>query len=296
MVYLCWIINLAPPFLSLPKIDIVYFMTLNLIKTTPISLLGPNDPPAVHKVNGGGQAPVIIVCDHASDKVPLSLGGLGLSKQEMGRHIAYDIGAAGVAEILSTQLDAPVLFSGFSRLVIDLNRPVDDFTSIREISDGVVVQANRRLSLAEITQRNEELFWPYQKAVGDAIAQKCTGGHLPAIISVHSCTDKMRGHTRPWHIGVLMNKDRRMGDALISTLKLQNPGLCIGDNQPYSGMDPYGYTIETHAMPGGLPNVLLEIRQDLIRDAAGQTEWGQIVSQALKVVLADPHLYKAYTA
>jgi len=272
--------------LSSGKWDIVAFMSLKLVDMKPEMLLGHDDPPAVHWVNGGGQAPVIITCDHASAMVPKRLTGLGLDAHTLGRHIAY--------EILADRLDAPAVFSGFSRLVIDNNRPTDDFTSIREISDGIVVPANRHLTTEEIAQRADELYWPYHETIAEMIAQKHADGHLPAIISVHSCTDKLKGEKRPWHIGVLMNKDRRMGDALIAKLASQNPNLNIGDNKPYSGMDPYGYTIETHALPGGLPNVLLEIRQDLIRDEAGQVKWAGIVSDALEVILADPHLYTAY--
>lgn len=259
-----------------------------------MTLLGSQDPPAVTVRNQDAAAPVLVVCDHASNHVPKALDGLSVDPDTLERHIAYDIGARRVAELLSDRLDAPAVISGYSRLVIDINRPVDDFTSIREISDGDVVPGNRRLSHEERAARQEELYWPYHRSVADAIASRHENGQLPAIISVHSCTDKMKGVTRPWHIGVLMNKDRRMGEALMAVLAKQRPDLCIGDNKPYSGMDPYGYTIETHAIPGGLPNVLLEIRQDLIRDEAGQQEYAAIVGDAMEEVLADPKLYTAY--
>lgn len=261
-----------------------------------ISLLGPDEGPAVEFHNPDGGAPVVVVCDHASNAVPRGLDGLGVASGTLNRHIAYDIGARGVAEILCKRLDAPAVISGYSRLVIDINRPVDDFTSIREISDGDVVPGNRNLSKAARKARQEELYWPYHRAVADAIASRHENGHLPALVSVHSCTDQFKGVQRPWHIGVLMNRDRRMGEALMATLAAQNPELCVGDNKPYSGMDPYGYTIETHAIPGGLPNVLLEIRQDLIRDEAGQRKWADIVGRALEEVLQDPKLFTAYHA
>ncbi|RED54034.1 N-formylglutamate amidohydrolase [Aestuariispira insulae] len=261
---------------------------------TQSRLLTANDPAPVTVSNPDGRAPVVIVCDHAGQAVPEALFGLGVQPGIMERHIAYDIGAQGVADYLSRRLDAPAVIGGYSRLVIDINRPVDDFTSIREISDGDIVPGNRNISAEQRKARQDEIYWPYHERVADAIASRHEHGRLPAIISVHSCTDQMRGAKRPWHIGVLMNRDRRMGEALMKVLAKQRPDLCIGDNKPYSGMDPYGYTIETHALPGGLPNVLLEIRQDLIRTEAGQQEWGEIVGDALEEVLADPHVYTAY--
>ena len=261
---------------------------------TQSRLLTEKDPVPVTVVNPDGRAPVVIVCDHAGQAVPEALFGLGVHADTMQRHIAYDIGARGVAEYLAERLDATAIIGGYSRLVIDINRPVDDFTSIREISDGDIVPGNRNISRDQRQARQDEIYWPYHERVASAIASRHEDGRLPAIISVHSCTDEMRGVKRPWHIGVLMNRDRRMGEALMAVLAKQRPDLCIGDNKPYSGMDPYGYTIETHALPGGLPNVLLEIRQDLIRTGDGQLEWGRIVGDALEEVLADPHVYTAY--
>lgn len=251
------------------------------------SLLGPGDPEPYRIVNPEGKGSGVIVCDHASNAVPRGLDRLGLPPEALARHIGYDIGAAGVAERLADALDLPAVISGFSRLVIDMNRLLDDFTSIREISDGVVVPANRNLPAEERRQRAELLFWPYHDAVSAAIADKRRAQAAPAIVSVHSCTDTMRGHKRPWHIGVLYNRDNRMAKAVMAELRNRNPDLTIGDNKPYSGLDPYGYTIETHALPAGLPNVLFEVRQDLIRDAAGQERFAAILARALEPVLAD---------
>ena len=261
--------------------------------SNPILLTG-NDPAPVHVANPDGRASVVIVCDHAGQAVPEKLGKLGVSDETLERHIAYDIGARAVAEYLSERLDAPAVIGGYSRLVIDINRPVDDFTSIREISDGDIVPGNRNISKADRLSRQEEIYWPYHQQVAMSIASRHEDGRQPAIISVHSCTDEMRGTKRPWHIGVLMNKDRRMGEALMAVLARQRPDLCIGDNKPYSGMDPYGYTIETHALPAGLPNVLLEIRQDLIGDEAGQLEWGRIIGDAMEEVLSDQKVYTVF--
>ncbi len=235
----------------------------------------------------------MIVCDHASNAIPRRLGDLGLTPDCLNYHIAYDIGAQGIADRLAELLDMPAVISGYSRLVIDINRPVDDFTSVREISDGHIVPGNRNLSEADRRTRVEELFLPYHEAVERVMSARKTAAQnaqaeAPVVISVHSCTDEMRGAKRPWHIGVLYNRDERLARAVIDCLRDQNPDLCIGDNKPYSGKDAYGYTIERHALPFGIPNVLFEVRQDLIGDAAGQADYAEILGRALKTVLADP--------
>lgn len=254
------------------------------------ALLTPNDPPAFTQRNAAGSGPGVIVCDHASNRVPERLGSLGLPEPSLQKHIAYDIGAQAVAEILSDRLDMPALFGGFSRLVIDLNRPEDDYTCIREIYDGAVIPGNRRLTPEQHVQRHVELLRPYHDAVAQAIARKCEQLPHPAIISMHSCTDLYRGVTRPWHIGVLSNRDRRMADRVLDRLAAHRPDLTIGDNKPYSGMDPYGHTVERHALPQGRPNVLFEVRQDLIADAEGQREFGDLLATVLQEVLGDPSL------
>ena len=256
------------------------------------ALLTPFDPPAFHISNPDGKAAGVIVCDHASNKVPRRLDGLGLTPACLNYHISYDIGAAGVAERLAPVLDMPAIFSGYSRLVIDMNRPTDDFTSIREISDAHVVPGNRGLTERDHRLRRDELFKPYHDAVEGLMTDKRRraeklGLEAPVVISVHSCTDEMRGVKRPWHIGVLYNRDERLAKATIEVLRDQNPDLTIGDNKPYSGLDAYGYTIERHALPAGLPNVLFEVRQDLIGTEEGQAEYAKILGKALATVLND---------
>ncbi len=256
-------------------------------------LLGPEDPPAVELVNESGAARLVLVCDHASARIPTALGTLGLDPATLARHIAYDIGAAEVTRRLAETLDAVAVLSGYSRLVIDCNRPLDDPTSIREISDGTVVPGNRGLDAAAAAERAEALFRPYHRAIAGAIDRIRACGAVPAVISIHSCTPVMKGVERPWHIGVLSNRDRRIADPLIAALA-RRPGLCVGDNRPYSGMDAYGYTIETHAVPAGLPNVLLEIRQDLIDTHHGAADWADLLAGVLAPILADSALARPY--
>lgn len=252
----------------------------------PPPLLGPEDPPAFEMVNDAGGAPAVICCDHAANRVPAALGDLGAVAAAMSRHIAYDIGAAGVARRLAERLDAPAILSGFSRLVIDCNRDPEDFTAIREIYDGTVIAGNRRLSEAERQQRADLLFHPYHDALAECLARKAAAHGHPVLISVHSCTDIFKGEARPWHIGVLSNRDRRMADPVIDALATANPDLTIGDNKPYSGLLAFGYTVETHALPQGRPNILFEIRQDQIRTEAGQARYADILAAALRPLLA----------
>ncbi|MBP5857250.1 N-formylglutamate amidohydrolase [Marivibrio halodurans] len=252
----------------------------------PPLLLGPDDPPPFETVNREGGAPAVICCDHASNRVPASLGDLGAVAAAMSRHIAYDIGAAGVARRLAALLDTPAVLSGYSRLVIDCNRDPEDFTAIREIYDGTVIAGNRRLSEAERQQRADLLFHPYHDALSECMARKAAAHGHPALISVHSCTDIFQGEARPWHIGVLSNRDRRMADPVIEALATANPDLTIGDNKPYSGLLAFGYTVETHALPQGRPNILFEIRQDRIRTEEGQARYAGILADALRPLLA----------
>ncbi|MEQ8603343.1 MAG: N-formylglutamate amidohydrolase [Marivibrio sp.] len=257
-------------------------------------LLGPDDPPPFEWAREAGGAPVVVCCDHASNRVPKALGDLGAVAAAMERHIAYDIGAAGVARRLADLLDAPAILSGYSRLVIDINRDPDDFTSIREIYDRVVVAGNRRLSAADRAQRAAELFQPYHDALAAALEAKRRRVSHPALISVHSCTDVYKGVQRPWHVGVLSNEDRRMAERVMATLAVAHPDLVVGDNKPYSGLDSFGYTIETHARPHGRPNVLFEVRQDLIRTEEGQARFAEILAEALGPCLAEPGLFNAF--
>jgi len=269
-------------------------MTAAPADPAPAPLLGPEDPPPFERLNDAGAAPAVIACDHASNRVPKALGDLGAVAAAMERHIAYDIGAAGVARRLSALLDAPAMLSGYSRLVIDINRDPDDFTSIREIYDRVVVAGNRGLSAADRAQRAAALFHPYHAALAAALDAKSADIGYPALISVHSCTDVYKGVRRPWHIGVLSNRDRRMAERVMAALAKAHPDLVIGDNKPYSGLDSFGHTIETHAQPQGRPNVLFEVRQDLIRTDEGQTRFAQILAEALRPCLDDPSLFTAY--
>lgn len=259
----------------------------------PAPLLGPDDPPPFRVENPEGAAPVVLLCDHASAAIPGALGDLGLPPAERERHIAYDIGAAGVARHLARLLDAPALIAGYSRLVIDLNRPPDDFTAIREISDRTLIPGNRGLSPGDRAAREAALFRPYHDAAQGLIRAKAAAGPGPVVVSVHTCTDVYLGRKRDLHIGLLSNRDRRLAERLLAILA-RDEAMDARDNEPYSGLDAYGYSIETHALPAGLANVLFEFRQDLVRSPEGQRHWAGIAGRALQEALADPALYEKF--
>lgn len=253
-------------------------------------LLDRGDPPAWRAWNDRGRASALLVCDHASNRIPAGLGTLGLAAGQLDRHIAWDIGAAAVTERLAVLLDAPALLSGYSRLVLDCNRHPGLAGSLPTVSDGIPIPGNAGLSDADAAARIAALFHPYQQAIAARIARSATAGIYPALISIHSFTPAMNGIGRPWHVGVLWDEDPRIALPLLEALRRQ-PGLVVGDNEPYSARDPHGYTMNAHGTCAGLPHILIEIRQDLIGDDAGAEEWAGRLARALKPILADPKLY-----
>lgn len=219
----------------------------------------------------------VVTCDHASNHVPADVGGgsLGLAAEDMARHIAYDVGAAGVAEGLGEALRAPVILGGFSRLVIDPNRGEDDPTLLMKLYDGTIIPANARADAAEVERRLAAWHRPYHAALAGLMARP--GARLLAI---HSFTPRLRGRTpRPWHVGVLSGDDRRLTDPLLARLA-REPDLVVGDNEPYAGHLP-GDSVDRHALARGRLNALIEVRNDLIRDAAGQAYWAERLARVL---------------
>jgi predicted N-formylglutamate amidohydrolase len=255
-------------------------------------LLAADEPPPVEIENGEtlsrpGRQPMLLIVDHASRRVPRALDALGLGEAEFERHIAWDIGAAEVARQLGRTFAAPIALAGYSRLVIDLNRQLDDPTSIPEISDGTKVPANVKLAAASRAARVAALFDPYHAALDDALARLGAAG-VPVLISVHSFTPVFNGFVRPWQVGVLWNRDPRLAVPLIASLRER--GIEVGDNQPYSAREGQGYTVKHHAEAKGLPHVMLEIRQDLIDTHHGAAHWAGVIAEALRGPLALPEL------
>lgn len=225
----------------------------------------------------------LITCDHATNMVPADVAGgdLGLPREDMERHIAYDLGAYGLAQNLGTLLDAPVIASNFSRLVIDPNRGEDDPTLLMKLYDGSVIPANRHADSAERDRRLDLLYRPYHRELARLAA-------LPhaVILSIHSFTRQLRGRNpRPWDIGVLYAEDDRFARPLIAGLEAAGD-MMVGDNEPYSGHLP-GDAIDRHAIAHGRPNALIELRNDLIADHEEQKAWAErlapILTRALEV-------------
>lgn len=228
----------------------------------------------------------IVTCDHASNAVPdfVNGGELGLPAEDMGRHIAYDVGADGLSRKLAELLNGPVILSKFSRLVIDPNRGEDDPTLLMKLYDGTIIPANRHADNQEREKRLERLHRPYHEAYEKLVVARSN----PIICAVHSFTPQLRGRPpRPWEVGVLYASDDRFALPFIEACK--SAGWCVGDNQPYSGHLP-GDSIDRHALRAGHPNVLIELRNDLIEDDAGQTLWAERLAPILKDVLADTGL------
>ncbi|MFO1137826.1 MAG: N-formylglutamate amidohydrolase [Paracoccus sp. (in: a-proteobacteria)] len=228
----------------------------------------------------GGMRPSrwLLTCDHATNRVPDWVGGgdLGIAPEDMARHIAYDVGAAGLTRALAERLDAPAILSDFSRLVIDPNRGEDDPTLLMRIYDGTVIPANRHADAAERERRLDRLYRPYHAAYAELAASRPDR----AICAIHSFTRQLRGRPRrPWAVGVLYShRDERLGPALIR--ECRELGWITGDNEPYSG-HLEGDSIDRHALAHGRPNVLIEVRNDLIEDAAGQELWADRLAGVL---------------
>ena len=226
----------------------------------------------------------IVTCDHASNRVTdcVAGGDLGLPPADMARHIAYDVGAAGVARSLALALDSPVILSEVSRLVIDPNRGEDDPTLVMKIYDGSIIPANRHADAAEIARRLDLFHRPYHGALARLIDDRPD----PVIVAIHSFTPQLRGRApRPWHVGVLHAGDTRLAHPLLARLNAE-PDLCVGDNQPYSGHLP-GDALDRHGVQPGRPHVLVEIRNDLIATPDQQRGWGERLAPMLDAALAN---------
>ena len=240
------------------------------------------------RIDGDWTSGVLLLCDHAENTIPPAYGTLGLTAEDLGRHIAYDIGAAGVTEHLARALRAPALLTQYSRLLIDPNRGRDDPTLVMQLSDGRVVPGNAVLDDAEIEARIERYYAPYHQAIDMAIDAAIAAGKPPVMLAIHSFTQAWKSVPRPWHVGVLWDKDPRLACALLRELAAI-PGITVGDNVPYSGQLK-GDTLYQHGTLRGLAHALIEVRQDLILGPEGQEEWGERLASVVRRVLAAADL------
>jgi predicted N-formylglutamate amidohydrolase len=269
-------------------------ITQNQINDYP--LIGPDDPAPYSIINPEGEAKVLLVGDHVSNVIPRKLQKLGLDDTLLHEHIAYDIGTEKLIHHLSQHLDAAAVLAGYSRLVVDLNRSLADETVMPEISDNIVIRGNRNLSRNDVNQRIRSFYTPYRRAIDSMLLGFKDRGTVPAFIAIHSFTPQMAGFSRPWHVGILWDKDPRIPVPLMKSLRAHPAGYNIGDNQPYSGKHPADYTIDHHAEATGLPHVSIEVRQDLINTEQGAEQWAKILDEALHDILANEELYSVWQA
>ena len=245
----------------------------------PSKLLAAGEPEAVQVLRDHGASPFVLTCDHASNRIPERLGTLGVNPAELQRHIAWDIGAAGVTALLAELLDALAILQTYSRLVIDCNRPPEVESSIAAISEHTEIPGNLALSEADRAMRIAEIFQPYHQRISGELDRRRAANIATAVIAVHSFTPVFKGSSRSWQAGVLYNRDDRMAKPMLALLR--NEGLIVGDNEPYALGDATDYTIPVHGEKRGLPHVEIEIRQDLITDVAGQKVWADRLAPML---------------
>ncbi len=262
---------------------------------TVASLLAPDEPAPFKLIAATGLRPLVLVCDHASNRVPRSLDGLGLNSDTLEDHIAWDVGAGAITRLLSERLQASAVLGGYSRLVMDLNRDREDPTAFPEISDGILVPANLGLSVAVRAERTRALFEPYHDTLRRMIQERTTTKQTPVMICLHSFTAYQHGVLRPWHVGILWDQDPRVAVPLMTALR--EPGdIVVGDNQPYSGRHSADFTVDHHAETLGLAYGAMEIRQDLIEDESGQQRWADRLADVLEAVLQDERLFQPLAA
>jgi predicted N-formylglutamate amidohydrolase len=253
----------------------------------------PPEAPFVEHAHPEGRASALLLCDHAGCEVPPELGDLGLGEADLARHIGWDIGAADVTRRLARILDAPALLNHCSRLVIDPNRRPRTPTSIPIVSDGTLISGNASVPPCKVLRRIRRCFLPYHRAVARRIASFRRGGVVPVVIAVHSLTPRMNGQNRPWQVGILWRADRRLSVDVLSGLR-GHADVCVSENQPYSGIDEFGFTVEFHAQRGRLPHLMIELRQDEITTTTAAERYAKILGEALQKPLGDPRLYSLF--
>jgi predicted N-formylglutamate amidohydrolase len=241
-------------------------------------LLAPDEGPAVEIRNGSG--PFVIVCEHASNRLPRSLGDLGVAEPDLQRHIAWDPGAAALAQGIAERLSATTFMQRFSRLIIDCNRDPADADAFPAYSEHTEIPGNVNLSAAAKASRVAAIWQPFHAALERLLDLRRTARRATALVTIHSFTPVYRGTARPWHVGIISTTDRRLPDAMLAVLR-RDRNLVVGDNQPYSAKDNVDYTIRRHGRDRALPHVMIEVRNDLLRAAEDIAAWVDRLSSAL---------------
>ena len=249
-------------------------------------LLAPDEPAPVRVLRKNGPSELFLTADHAGRTIPRGLGQLGLQDHELDRHIAWDIGIAGVTERLSAALNATAVLQTYSRLVIDCNRDPDVPSSIPEISETTEIPGNRGLGEAARAARVETIFRPYHDTIAVVLDRRAAAGRVSVLVALHSFTPVFKGVARPWHAAVLYNRDRRLAHPLFKLLSAED-GLVVGDNEPYRVTDLTDYTVPVHGERRGLAHVEIEIRQDQIADPTGQAAWAERLARLLPAAYSE---------
>jgi predicted N-formylglutamate amidohydrolase len=248
-------------------------------------VLAEDEPAPFEVVEGGSSSPYVITCDHASRRIPRTLGSLGLPESELERHIAWDIGAAALSRKLARALDAWLILQNYSRLVIDCNRPLDSSDSIAKSSEDTPIPGNHALTEGDAQRRVEAIFEPYHARIRRELDARAARGVPTILIFQHSFTPRYRGVSRAWQAGVLFHEDTRLASPVLAALRSE-AGLMVGENEPYAASALTDYGLVEHAEKRGLPYVELEVRQDLIGDARGVDEWAARLERVLVLARA----------
>ena len=245
-----------------------------------LRLLAPDEPSAVVTLRPNGTSPFLLVSDHAGRRIPRALGDLGVSESELRRHIAFDVGIEPVVRFMADELDAHAILQPYSRLVIDCNRPFHAPSSIAPISENTPVPGNVKLTKENIAARQREIFAPYHDAIAAELDRRQRDGAPAFLVAMHSFTPVFKGIRRPWHSGVLYNRDSRFAAFLLRLLR-EEDAMTVGDNEPYMVSDDTDYTIPVHGEQRGIPHAAIEIRHDLIENEADQRAWAQRICRVL---------------
>jgi predicted N-formylglutamate amidohydrolase len=250
-------------------------------KSDTTLLLAGDEVPPVLEENAASVSPFFFTCDHYGRLIPRAFGDLGVSETERQRHIAWDIGIAGVAELLAKDMGVHLIAQRYSRLVIDCNRPFDSPGSIPLISEATEIPGNSGMTPEQVTARQRAIFMPYHARITQALDTRKARGQQTILVSLHSFTPVYAGIARPWHIGTLYNRDKMFPTTLRDALRAEGD-LVVGDNEPYAVSDTSDYTIPVHAEKRGLMNTGIEIRQDLIAEATGQQQWAERLARIFR--------------
>lgn len=256
-------------------------MGMTDLEQSSTGLLQADEPPAFEQIEDDQHSPFVIACDHASPRIPRCLGTLGVDEVDRLSHIGWDIGISAVARLMAVELGARVFLTNYSRLVIDCNRPLEVADSVPLQSAGIPIPGNANLSRHAIEQRVTGLFRPYHDGIEAELARRAHLGRHTIYVALHSFTPVLHAAPRPWQVGVLYQRDDRLARIMLQGLRAE-PGLNVGDNEPYRVTDSSDYSLIVHGERRKLLHVELELRQDLISDESGQRAWAELVSRQLQ--------------